>query len=125
MRIPKRVNTAWDWAEANQRVLVVVMTLVIAALAIPWQPALAAFVVGLSAGGLLVHRRMARRATRLRTEIDDLLRENGALQHRNIVLSSGVLTSQALLTQRLPVIPDELEEAEEAGEAKGADQDGP
>lgn len=109
MKIPKPVNAAWDWVEAHIRPIALVVTLCIAAGTALWISQIAAFVVGVTIGGLLVQKRMAARVTRLRAEADDLLRENGSLRHKNTVLTSGVISSQTLLTQRLPMIPDDPE----------------
>ncbi|MDL4775520.1 hypothetical protein [Actinomadura xylanilytica] len=113
MRIPKRVNTVLDWAEQHFGALAAVAALVIAALAATLAPPLAGlpvagFILGLAAGGFLVHLRMAKRVTRARSEIDDLLRENGALRHRNTVLASGVITREAQVTQALLAIPEDV-----------------
>lgn len=107
MKIPKHVNTAWDWVEDHVRVLAVILTLAVAGLAWLWIPLLAAFVVGAVLGAFAVRSRMTGRVTRLRAEVDDLLRENGALRHQKTVLASGVLSSQTLLTQRLPMIRED------------------
>jgi hypothetical protein len=109
VKIPKPVNAAWDWAEAHIRPIALVVSLCIAAGTVLWISQLAAFVVGVTIGGLVVQTRMAARVARLRAEADDLLRENGSLRHRNTILTSGVISSQALLTQRLPMIPDDPE----------------
>ncbi|GAA2111845.1 hypothetical protein [Actinomadura alba] len=109
MKIPKPVNAAWDWVEGHIRPIALVVVLFIAAGTVLWIPQIAAFVVGVAIGGLVVQMRMAKRLTRLRAEADDLLRENGSLRHEKTVLASGVISSQALLTQRLPVIPDDPE----------------
>jgi hypothetical protein len=110
VKIPKPVNAAWDWVEDHVRLIALVVALMIAASTVLWIPLLAAFVVGATAGGVVVQLRMAERVTRLRAETDDLLRENGALRHEKTVLASGVLSSQTLLTQRLPMIPDAPED---------------
>jgi NAD(P)-dependent dehydrogenase (short-subunit alcohol dehydrogenase family) len=104
VKIPKHVNTVWDWVDAHIRLLILVATLAIVAVAGLWIPLLSVFVLGAIAGGLAVQSRIARRVTRLRAEVDELLRENGALRHEKTMLSSHVITSGTLLTQRLPVI---------------------
>ncbi|MBC6459412.1 hypothetical protein [Actinomadura sp. HBU206391] len=109
MKIPKPVNAAWDWVEEHFRLIALVVTLMIAASTVLWIPLLAAFVVGATVGGLLVQLRTAGRLTRLRAEADELLRENGSLRHQKTVLASGVLSSQTMLTQRLPTIPEDPE----------------
>jgi hypothetical protein len=110
VKIPKPVNAAWDWVEDHVRLIALVVAVMIAASTVLWIPLLAAFVVGATVGGVVVQLRMAARVTRLRDETDDLLRENGALRHEKTVLASGVISSQALLTQRLPMITDVSED---------------
>ncbi|NDU71307.1 hypothetical protein GWI34_01535 [Actinomadura sp. DSM 109109] len=112
MRIPKRVNTVLDWVEQHLLALTVVSALVVVALVATLAPAavgipVAGFVLGAAAGGLLVHVRMSRRVARARSDIDNLLRENGALRHRNTVLASGVITREAQETQALVAIPED------------------
>ncbi|GLZ13048.1 hypothetical protein Acsp04_32830 [Actinomadura sp. NBRC 104425] len=107
MRIPKRVNTVLDRAEQHLGALAAVAALVAAAAAAMWIPVLAAFILGVAVGGFLVHLRKARRVARLRAEVDDLLRQNGALRHRNNVLASGVITKEAQVTQALLQIPED------------------
>lgn len=106
MKIPKRVNTAWDWAEKHSRILGVIAVLVVAALTALWLPALAALFVGVFVGAVAVHRRMMARVRRLRAEMDDLLRENGALRHEKTVLASGVIAAESQPTAALLVIPE-------------------
>ena len=106
MKIPKSVNSALDWAGHNVRVIAAVGVAVIVSISVWWAPVLAGFVLGVAIGGLAVHLRMARRQTRLNADIDDLLRQNGALRREKLTLASGVLTSQHQLTHRLPIITD-------------------
>ncbi|MFB4297162.1 hypothetical protein [Actinomadura sp. NTSP31] len=115
MRIPKRVNAVLDWMEQHFGALAVVVALVIVALVATLAPPLvglpiAGFVLGLAAGGFLVHVRLSRRIARARSEVDDLLRENGALRHRNTVLASGVISRGAQETQALVAIPEDDED---------------
>lgn len=115
MRIPKRVNAVLDWMEQHFGALAVVVALIVVALAATLAPPLvglpvAGFVVGLAVGGFLVHVRLSRRIARARAEVDDLLRENGALRHRNTILSSGVITRGAQETQALVAIPEDDED---------------
>ncbi|QKG25551.1 hypothetical protein [Actinomadura verrucosospora] len=115
MRIPKRVNAVLDWMEQHFGALAVVVALVIVALVATLAPALvglpvAGFVIGIAAGGFLVHVRLTRRIARARAEVDDLLRENGALRHRNTVLASGVISRGAQETQALVAIPEDDED---------------
>jgi cell division protein FtsB len=110
VRIPKPVNAVLDWAERHARALAVVIVLVVAAVAVRWLPILAGFVLGLAAGGFAVQLRLSKRIARLRREVDDLLRQNGALRHRNTVLSSGIITREAQATQALVAIPELLPE---------------
>jgi hypothetical protein len=110
VRIPKPVNAVLDWAERQSGALGVVIALVAVALAALWLPALAGLILGLAVGGFAVHLRQSRRVSRLRREVDDLLRQNGALRHRNTVLNSGVITKEAQMTQALVAIPEELPE---------------
>jgi hypothetical protein len=107
VKIPKSVNTALDWAGHNGRAVVAVVTTLIVAISVAWAPLLAAFVLGIAIGGFAVHLRMAPRQKALRTDIDDLLRQNGALRREKLRLASGVLTRQGQLTHKLPVIPDD------------------
>ncbi|TDD87224.1 hypothetical protein [Actinomadura rubrisoli] len=118
MRIPKRVNTVLDWMEKHFRALAVVVTLVVVALVASLAPPVvglpvAGFVLGVAAGGFLVHVRMSKRVGRVRADVDDLLRENGALRHRNTVLASGVITREAQETQALVAIPEDEELVED------------
>lgn len=110
MKIPKRVNTAWDWAEKHFKVLAVIVVLLAAAGAGLILPALAALLLGMVGGAVVVHRRMSRRLRRLRTELDDVLRENGALRHQKTVLASGVIAAEAQPTAAILMIPSELDE---------------
>jgi hypothetical protein len=115
VRIPKRVNAVLDWMEQHFGALAVVVALVVVALVATLAPALvglpvAGFVLGLAAGGFLVHVRLSRRIARARAEVDDLLRENGALRHRNTILASGVITRGAQETQALVAIPEDDED---------------
>ncbi|WP_131741402.1 hypothetical protein [Actinomadura roseirufa] len=112
MRIPKRVNAVLDWMEHHFVALAVVVALVAVALVATLAPPVvglpvAAFILGLAGGGFLVHLRMSRRVARVRGEVDDLLRENGALRHRNTVLASGVITREAQETQAFVAIPED------------------
>ncbi|WP_157431956.1 hypothetical protein [Actinomadura hibisca] len=112
MRIPKRVNAVLDWAERNFGALAMVVALVVAAVAVLAAPPAvgypaAAFILGLAVGGFVSHLRMAKRVARARAEIDDLLRQNGALRHRNTVLASGVITRESQTTQALLAIPED------------------
>ncbi|WP_433463732.1 hypothetical protein [Spirillospora sp. CA-128828] len=121
MRIPKRVNTVLDWMEQHYLALAVVLALVVVALVATLAPPAAGFpaagfVLGGAAGGLLVHVRLSRRIARARADVDNLLRENGALRHRNTVLASGVITREAQETQALVSIPeDDLLDEPDAG----------
>ncbi|TMQ90491.1 hypothetical protein ETD83_35210 [Actinomadura soli] len=125
MRIPKRVNTVLDWIEEHYLALGVVVALIAVALVATLAPRsvgipVAAFILGLAAGGFTVHVRSSRRVARVRADVDNLLRENGALRHRNTVLASGVITREAQETQALMSIPeDDLPLAE--GDAHGSD----
>ena len=117
MRIPKRVNAVLDWMEQHLRALAVVFVLVVLVLVllalvtalVPPAVGLpvAGFVLGASAGGYMMHNRMARRVARARREVDDLLRENGALRHRYNVMASGVITREAQETQAIVPIPED------------------
>lgn len=112
MRIPKRVNTVLDWVEQHLLAFAVVVALVVVALVSTLAPPavglpVAGFVLGAAAGGLVVHLRLSRRIARARSDNDNLLRENGALRHRNTVLASGVITREAQETQALVAIPED------------------
>ncbi|NKZ07548.1 hypothetical protein [Actinomadura latina] len=112
MRIPKRVNTVLDWMEQHFVALAVVVALVVVALVALLAPAavgfpVAGFVLGTAVGGFVVHLRLSRRIARARSDVDNLLRENGALRHRNTVLASGVITRESQETQALVSIPED------------------
>jgi len=107
VKIPRRLNAALDWAATHSRAILIVVPLAVAVLAVLWMPALAAFAVGVGAGGLAVHYRMSARVARLRAEADDLLRENGALRHEKTVIAKGTGTSESVLTQKLPSIVEQ------------------
>lgn len=112
MRIPKRVNTVLDWMEQHYPALGAVVALIAVALVAALAPPsvgfpVAGFILGVAAGGFLVHVRSSRRVARARAEVDGLLRENGALRHRNTVLASGVITREAQETQALMSIPED------------------
>ncbi|TDC97305.1 hypothetical protein [Actinomadura sp. 7K507] len=112
MRIPKRVNTVLDRMEQHYLALGVVVALVVVALVAVLMPSsvgipAAALILGVAAGGFAVHVRSSRRVARARAEVDNLLRENGALRHRNTVLASGVITREAQETQALVSIPED------------------
>ncbi|WUI01138.1 hypothetical protein OHR68_04765 [Spirillospora sp. NBC_00431] len=119
MRIPKRVNTVLDWMEEHHLALGAVVALIAVALVATLAPRsvgipVATFILGLAAGGFTVHVRSSRRVARVRADVDNLLRENGALRHRNTVLASGVITREAQETQALMSIPeDDLPVADE------------
>ncbi|TYK52896.1 hypothetical protein [Actinomadura decatromicini] len=112
MRIPKRVNAVLDWMEHRYPALGAVVALIAVALAATVAPRavgfpVAGFILGVAAGGFAVHVRMSRRVARARADVDNLLRENGALRHRNTVLASGVITREAQETQALMSIPED------------------
>jgi hypothetical protein len=107
VKIPRRLNAVLDWAVGNARVILVVLPLAVAAVVVLWLPALAAFAVGVGVGGVVVHVRMSAKVARLRAEADDLLRENGALRHEKTVIAKATVTSESVLTQKLPSIPEE------------------
>ncbi|HEX2313324.1 MAG TPA: hypothetical protein VHJ17_06305 [Thermomonospora sp.] len=121
MRIPKRVNAAWDWAESHGRVTAVIVLLPILAVGALWSPVLAAFALGVGLGGVVTYTRLSKRITRLRGEVDDLLRENGRLRHRNTVLASGVVQAESLVTQKLLTIPEVPDDDAEPAAADGGD----
>jgi hypothetical protein len=106
VKIPRRLNAALDWASNNARAILIVLPLAVAAAAALWMPALAAFAVGVGVGGVAIHIRMSAKVARLRAEADDLLRENGALRHEKTMITKGNAASGALLTQKLPSIPE-------------------
>jgi hypothetical protein len=112
VRIPKRVNTVLDRMEQQSLALGAVVALVVVAVVALLLPSsvgvpAACFLLGLALGGFTVHVRSSRRVRRARAEVDNLLRENGALRHRNTVLSSGVITREAQETQALMSIPED------------------
>jgi membrane protein YdbS with pleckstrin-like domain len=106
VKIPRRLNATLDWAAKHFRVILIVVPLAVAALAVLWMPALAAFAVGVVVGGVAVHHRMSAKVARLRAEADDLLRENGALRHEKTVIAKTADPSGSVLTQKLPSIPE-------------------
>lgn len=112
MRIPKRVNDAWDWAEKHRRGLTATATLILAAVLAVFLPVFAVLLLGLVAGAVIVYLRMSARQRRLHAEIDELLRQNGALRHQRTVLASGLITAEERPTQALMVIPAEEPEDE-------------
>lgn len=107
VKIPRWLNAALDWMADNARVILIVLFLAIAAVTVLWVPALAAFAVGVLVGGVAVHGRMSARMARLRAEADALLRENGALRHQKTMIARATVASGSVLTQKLPIIPDE------------------
>jgi hypothetical protein len=107
LRIPKRVDTAWDWLERHGRVTVIAMALGSASVAAVFLPALAALIAGLVIGGMAVQIRMGRRVARLRAEIDDLLRETGSLRHQKNVRDSRAIEAQTKITEKLIIIPED------------------
>lgn len=109
MRIPKRVNAAWDWAEEHGRALSAGTILLIIVVGALWLPALGALVAGMVVGGVLVHWRTRKRLDGLRADNDQLLRQTGALRHRITLLEQGVREQASLTTQRLPFIPGTVE----------------
>lgn len=111
MKIPKRVNAALDWMGRNARIVAAVGAALIISISVWWIPLLSAFVLGIAIGGISVHQRMAARQAALRTDIDDLLRQNGALRREKLSLASGVIAKQTQLTAKLPVIPEDREQA--------------
>lgn len=106
MRIPKRVDAAWDWAERHGRALFAGTVLLLITVGALWLPALGALVAGLVVGGALARWRSVKGLARLRADNDELLRQNGALTHRIALLEQGVKEQASLTTQRLPFIPE-------------------
>lgn len=106
MRIPKRVNDAWDWAESHGRVTALIALMPILAVGALWSPVLAAFALGALGAGVVTYLRLARRIARLRAEVDELLRETGRLRHRNTMLASGIVQAESAATQKLLSIPE-------------------
>jgi hypothetical protein len=106
VKIPRRLNATLDWTTDNARAILIITPLAVAAVAVLWMPAVAAFAVGIGVGGVAVHFRMSARVARLRAEADDLLRENGALRHEKTVIAKATDMSGSVLTQKLPSIPE-------------------
>lgn len=115
MRIPRRVDRAWDWLERWCVTIVVVLAtaaavgvIVVASMRSRSfsMPVPAAAGLGGVAAGALVYTRMARRLGRVRAEVEELLRENGALRHHNTVLAGGVIARGTEVTRQLATIPD-------------------
>ena len=113
MKIPKRVNTAWDWAEENGRTIVIITVLVVSGVTALWLPALGAFIFGAAIGGGVISLYLAGKIARLRATNDNLLRENGALRHQKVraekkaSVATGEIITDSLVTQRLPFITEE------------------
>ncbi|HEU5157872.1 MAG TPA: hypothetical protein VFU43_12825 [Streptosporangiaceae bacterium] len=117
MKIPKPVNAILDWMGHNVRAVAAVgAALIISIVVWRWVPLASMFVLGVAIGGGAVHQRMASRQAALRSDIDDLLRQNGALRREKLTLASGVIAKQAQLTAKLPVISDDPDAAEPAVE---------
>ncbi|GAA3241008.1 hypothetical protein [Actinocorallia longicatena] len=110
MRIPKRVDAAWDWAERHGRALTLGILVVVAVVGALVMPTLGALAVGLLIGGVVVYRRLARRIERLRADNDQLLRDNGNVHHQLALMRRGVKQESSLSTQVLPYIPDSEEQ---------------
>ena len=106
MKIPKRLNATLDWAAGHARLILIVLLLAVATATAAWIPAVAAFALGVGAGGVAVHHRMTAKVARLRAEADDLLRENGALRHEKTVIARGTVASGTSLTQVFPSISE-------------------
>lgn len=104
MRIPKRLNAVLDRMAGKALIIWIVLDLAAAAAAAVRRPALAAFVVGVGVGGVVVHVRTSARVARLRAETDDLLRENGALRHGKAVIAKVGAASGSEVTHMLPAI---------------------
>ncbi|OLT13879.1 hypothetical protein BJF79_19520 [Actinomadura sp. CNU-125] len=96
------------WLEKHRGALAATVALVATAASVMWWPPLAGFVLGIAAGGFGVHLRRANRLAKAKREVDNLLRENGALRHRNTVLSSGVIAQGTQVTHKLMPIVDEV-----------------
>jgi hypothetical protein len=111
LKIPKRVNAALDWVAHNVRsVAAVCAALIISFVIWPRVPLLSAFVMGAVLGGTIVYQWSASRQAALRSDIDDLLRQNGALRREKLTLASGVIAKQTQLTAKLPVISEDPED---------------
>jgi len=120
LKIPKRVNAALDWMGRNVRMVAAVGAALIISIVIwSWVPELSALVLGVAIGGAVVHQRMASRQAALRSDIDDLLRQNGALRREKLTLASGVLAKQTQLTAKLPVIPEDSPAGGDTGDQPG------
>ncbi|MFD0903527.1 hypothetical protein [Actinomadura sediminis] len=100
------------WLEKHGAALAATVALAVTAASVIWWPPLAGFVLGLALGGLGVHLRMTNRLAKAKREIDNLLRENGALRHRNTVLSSGVVAQATQVTYKFRPIVDEVDTAD-------------
>ncbi|ACY99344.1 MULTISPECIES: hypothetical protein [Thermomonospora] len=105
MRIPKPVNAVWDWAEEHGRLMAMLVLLPVLTIGALWAPSLAAFAIGVTVGVMVTYTRLSRRITRLRAEVDELLRDNGRLRHRNTMLESGIVREETVVTQKLLTIP--------------------
>jgi hypothetical protein len=118
VKIPRRVDASLSWLERNFRALAITTTIASAATSALWQPVLAAFILGLAIGGFTIHLRLANRLAKARKEIGDLLRDNGALRHRNTVLRSGVIAQDTQVTHKFvpigqaPVATDDVHDTQ-------------
>lgn len=128
MRIPKRVNTAWDWAEENGRTIAIISVLVVSGGLALWLPTLGAFIFGAAIGAAVGALYLAGKMAKLRAANDDLLRENGALRHQKVhaekkaAVTAGEIITDSLLTQRLPVIPEEDQAGDDDSDEHQTDQ---
>ncbi len=114
MKIPRRVDASLDWLEKHISALAATAAMIITAASTLWLPSFAGFIPGLAIGGLFVHLRLTKRLVKARRDIDDLLRDNGALRHRNNVLTSGVISQDTQMTHKFVPIGEAVADAEEA-----------
>lgn len=114
MRIPRRVDASLGWLERHIGVLAAIAAMMATAASAIWLPSFGGFVPGLAIGGLFVQLRLAKRLAKARRDIDNLLRDNGALRHRNTVLTSGVIAQGTQVTHKFMPIGDAVADAADA-----------
>lgn len=113
MKIPRRVDASLDWLEKRIGVLAAAVAMIATAASTLWLPSFAGFIPGLAIGGLVVHLRLTKRLSKARRDVDDLLRDNGALRHHNTVLASGVIAQGTQVTHKFVPIGEAVADAQD------------
>ncbi|TMR42228.1 hypothetical protein [Actinomadura geliboluensis] len=124
MRIPRRVDASLEWLEKHIGALAATVAMIITAASTLWLPSFAGFIPGLAIGGLFVHLRLTKRLAKARRDVDDLLRDNGALRHRNTILTSGVIAQDTQMTHKFVPIGETVAEAQDTHGTLPLPQDG-